>query len=61
MENPEHLRPTRPDQTVILVVDDEVVIRNVVRIALEQEGYYILASADGEEALHLSRKSVIRP
>jgi len=56
MEDPEHLRPSRPDQTVILVVDDDVMIRNVARITLEADGYFILAAHDGEEALHLSRK-----
>jgi CheY-like chemotaxis protein len=56
MDNPENLRPSRPDQTVILVVDDEVMIRNVARLVLEREGYFILAAHDGEEALHLSRK-----
>jgi len=56
MENPDNLRPSRADQTVILVVDDEVMIRNIVRIQLEREGYFILAAHDGEEALHISRK-----
>jgi len=31
-------------------------IRNVARLVLEREGYFILAAHDGEEALHLSRK-----
>jgi len=44
------------DRTVILVADDEPLIRNVARISLEKEGYFILASHDGESALHLSRK-----
>jgi two-component system, cell cycle sensor histidine kinase and response regulator CckA len=56
MENPEHLRPPLQDQTVILVVDDEVMIRNAVRLVLEGKGYFILTAHDGEEALHLSRK-----
>jgi DNA-binding NtrC family response regulator len=43
------------DQTVILIADDEVLIRSVARIALEKEGYYTLACHDGEEALHISR------
>ena len=55
MENPENLRPSRQDQTVILVVDDEVMIRNVARITLEADGYFILTAHDGEEALHISR------
>jgi two-component system, cell cycle sensor histidine kinase and response regulator CckA len=56
MEDPEHLRPPRPDQTVILVVDDDVMIRNAARITLEADGYFILTAHDGEEALHISRR-----
>lgn len=40
---------------VILVAEDEVVIRNIVRHLLESEGHEVLAAADGEEALRLSR------
>jgi hypothetical protein len=29
MEDPEHLRLAQPDHTVILVVDDDVMLRNV--------------------------------
>ena len=56
MYSQEDSRPSRPDQTVILVVDDEVMIRNITRVVLEQEGYFILAAHDAEEALHLSEK-----
>jgi CheY-like chemotaxis protein len=56
MDNPENLRPSRPDQTVILVVDDEVMIRNIARLVLEREGYFILTAHDGEEALHIARE-----
>jgi len=55
MEDPEHLRPPHPDQTVILIVDDEVMVRNVARITLEADGYFVLTAHDGEEALHISR------
>jgi CheY-like chemotaxis protein len=55
MNKPEHLLPLRANQTVILLVEDETLIRNVVRIVLEREGYFILTAADGEEALSLSR------
>jgi DNA-binding response OmpR family regulator len=57
MEDPKHWRPVRADQTVILVVDDEVMIQNAVRITLEADGYFILTAHDGEEALHISRSS----
>ena len=43
------------DQTVILIADDEALIRIVARIALEKKGYFILTCQDDEEALHISR------
>ena len=43
-------------QPVILVADDEVMIRNLVTILMHTEGYYVLAAADGHEGLELSRK-----
>jgi CheY-like chemotaxis protein len=48
--------PTGGATDTILVVDDEVLIRNIARIILEAEGYFILAADDGEEALEMSRK-----
>ncbi len=56
MQNPEHLLPDRPDQTVILVAEDDVVVQNVVRITLERDGYFVLTADDGHQALLLSRK-----
>jgi CheY-like chemotaxis protein len=55
MDNSERLFPSRVNQLVILIVDDEPVVVDLVRIALEDEGYFLLAAADGEEALVLSR------
>ena len=43
-------------QFVILVADDEVLIRNLVTLLMQQEGYLVLAAADGHEGLELSRK-----
>jgi CheY-like chemotaxis protein len=40
---------------VVLVAEDEVIVRNLVRHVLEAEGHYVLAAADGAEALQLSR------
>jgi len=40
---------------VILVAEDEVMIRNIVRHMMEAEGHEVLAAADGAEALELSR------
>src|SRR6266566_884933 len=45
-----------PHQPVILVADDEVIIRNLVTILMQLEGYLVLAAADGQEGLELSRK-----
>jgi DNA-binding response OmpR family regulator len=40
---------------VILVADDEDMIRNFVRIILHAKGYEVLTAANGTEALELSR------
>jgi len=40
---------------VILVADDEAMLRNLIRTVLRREGYEVLAAADGKEALELSR------
>ncbi len=56
MKNPKHLRHDQPDQPVILVADDDVMILNIVRITLERNGYFVLAAENGEEALLLSRR-----
>jgi CheY-like chemotaxis protein len=56
MQDPKHLRPSDPSQTVILVAEDDVLIRNVVRIVLESAGYFVLSANDGEEALIISHQ-----
>jgi CheY-like chemotaxis protein len=40
---------------LILFADNEVMVRNLVRTVLENEGYRVLVAADGGEALELSR------
>jgi len=40
---------------VVLVAEDEVVVRNIVCFLLHHEGYQVLSAADGEEALALAR------
>jgi two-component system cell cycle sensor histidine kinase/response regulator CckA len=55
MNRAEHLNPLHPDQTVILLAEDEVVVQNIVRLTLEAAGYFVLTAHDGEEALQLSR------
>jgi len=43
-------------QFVILVADDDALIRNMVTLLMQQEGYFVLSAADGHEGLELSRK-----
>jgi DNA-binding response OmpR family regulator len=43
-------------QPVILVADDEALIRNLVTLILQHDGYFVLSAADGHEGLELSRK-----
>ena len=50
------IRSSRPQQSVILVADDEPLIRNLVTLLMQQEGYFVLSAADGHEGLELSRK-----
>ena len=45
--------PSPGQEIVILVVDDEVIVRNIVQRILTKEGFAVLAAADGEEALEL--------
>ena len=49
------IRPLAAPQSVILVADDAVLIRNLVTLLMQREGYFVLSAADGHEALDLSR------
>jgi CheY-like chemotaxis protein len=40
----------------VLVAEDEVLVRNIVCLLLQYEGYQVLSAADGKEALELARK-----
>jgi two-component system, cell cycle sensor histidine kinase and response regulator CckA len=42
-------------QPVILVAEDEVLLRNFVCLQLQRDGYQVLAAADGVEALEVAR------
>ena len=57
---PESRPPSLPfsegQRPVILVADDEVLIRNITTILLQWQGYLVLSAADGQEGLDLSRK-----
>ncbi len=45
-----------PTAGVVLVAEDEVVVRNIVCHLLNREGYQVLSAADGAEALQLARE-----
>ena len=44
------------DPKKILVVDDEVDLVNTIRFSLEMEGYTVLVSYNGEDALNQAQK-----
>jgi CheY-like chemotaxis protein len=48
--------PIHQTPGVILVAEDEVIVRNVVCLLLQREGYQVLSAADGKEALELARQ-----
>jgi two-component system cell cycle sensor histidine kinase/response regulator CckA len=52
----ENWRSPDPGQTVVLVVEDEVVVRNLARMVLELEGYFVLTADNGEKALDICRR-----
>jgi two-component system, cell cycle sensor histidine kinase and response regulator CckA len=45
----------QPDRQVILLAEDEPVVRNMARAVLTMNGYFVLDAADGEQAVELSR------
>jgi two-component system, cell cycle sensor histidine kinase and response regulator CckA len=47
---------SQPEQLVILVADDEQLVRDFVAHTLELSGHSVLTAADGEEALEISRR-----
>ena len=50
------LRSSAAHQSVILVADDEALIRNLVTLLLQQDGHLVLSAANGHEGLELSRQ-----
>ena len=44
------------NKTVILIAEDEAVVRNLVRLMLSKEGYAVLTANDGQEAPELCEK-----
>jgi CheY-like chemotaxis protein len=49
-------RPPETHHSVILVADDNVLVRNLVGLMMQHEGHVVLSAADGQEGLELSRK-----
>ena len=49
-------RPQEGEKKVVLVVEDEQDISDLVRFHLEQEGFAVVVSPDGEKALDLARR-----
>ena len=54
-ENPE-LRPSNPDQKVILIAEDDMFVRSIAKTVLEAAGYFVLSANDGADALNISRQ-----
>jgi len=50
------LRSLGEHRSVILVADDEPLIRDVVTMLLQRDGYFVLSADDGDAGLELSRK-----
>jgi len=50
------LRSAGVHQSVILVADDEALVRNLVTLLLQQDGHLVLSAANGHEGLELSRR-----
>jgi len=45
-------------QPLVLVADDNGVVRDLIAFRLERSGYRVVAASDGEEALRIAREEV---
>src|SRR6476469_18437 len=43
-----------PAETVILLAEDDPILRNLVNLMLTKEGYVVLAANDGQEVLEIA-------
>ncbi len=57
-EIPEFQQPSQP--ICILLVEDEIVIRETVALALTDEGYEVITAEDGRQALSLIQNATMR-
>jgi two-component system, cell cycle response regulator CpdR len=49
-------RPPESHHSVILVADDNGLVRNLVGLLMQHDGHFVLSAADGSEGLELSRQ-----
>src|ERR1035441_9461783 len=49
-------QPPGAHRFVILVTDDNALVRNLIGLVMQQDGHFVLCAADGHEGLELSRK-----
>src|SRR5215472_16698503 len=42
----------------VLVADDDPVVRSIVAMNLQDEGYQVIEAADGDEAVWLARRAI---
>ena len=42
-----------PENTVILLAEDDLLVRNLVQLMLAKEGFILLSASDGQQALEL--------
>ncbi|MBK5290197.1 MAG: response regulator [Acidobacteriia bacterium] len=54
-ESPAAGQPARTEQETILLVEDELGIRNLIRKVLDRSGYRVLEAANGREALEMAQ------
>jgi CheY-like chemotaxis protein len=56
MDDRLHSPASQRERLVILVADDEKLVRDFIAHTLELSGHCVLTAADGEEALEISRR-----
>src|SRR5690606_36640758 len=53
-QRPDSRRPDGRDHTQVLIVDDDPMVRRLVGVTLEDEGYDVAVAADGEEGVRIA-------
>jgi CheY-like chemotaxis protein len=52
-EERSEFRDLKPSETVILLAEDDPLVRNLVQLILSKQGFTVLAANDGKEALEI--------